>query len=130
MSYAPAFASELIHRGELPATVRTFVFQEGTLGNYSFLAIPFNAANVPGALVAMNELMSVESMLLFSRTTGELFPHRLESLNAVERSQVEGLQRSPATLPIETLQKHFVPEPDAEYLNRFDREWNAKVLRQ
>ncbi|HMX29212.1 MAG TPA: ABC transporter substrate-binding protein, partial [Blastocatellia bacterium] len=48
MSYGPSFASERIARGAYPATVRTFVFDEGTIGNYSYLAIPFNAANPAG----------------------------------------------------------------------------------
>jgi putative spermidine/putrescine transport system substrate-binding protein len=130
MSYGPAFASVLISRGEFPATARTFVFHEGTIGNYSFLAIPFNANNVAGALVAINELMSVDQMLTLSRGVDDLYPHRLDALTKNERARVDALPRGAATLPIEELEQHFIPEPDAEYLNRFDKDWRAKVLRQ
>ena len=61
MSYGPSFASERIARGEYPATARTFVFDEGTIGNYSYLAVPFNADNPAGALVVINHLMSPDA---------------------------------------------------------------------
>jgi putative spermidine/putrescine transport system substrate-binding protein len=130
MSYGPAFASVLIARGEFPSTTRTFVFEEGTIGNYSFLAIPFNASNPAGALVVISELMSFDTMLAMSKTLDSTFPHRLASLTADQRAKVDALPRGPATLPVETLSKHFLPEPDAEYVNRLDKDWNAKVLRQ
>jgi len=129
MSYGPAFASVLISRGEFPATARTFVFNEGTIGNYSFLAIPFNANNIAGALVAINELMSFEQMITLSRGVDDLFPQRLDALTNQQRARVDALPRGVATLPVEELDQHFIPEPDAEYLNRFDKDWRAKVLR-
>jgi putative spermidine/putrescine transport system substrate-binding protein len=36
MNYSPMFASQAIVRGEFPETVRTFVFESGAIGNYSF----------------------------------------------------------------------------------------------
>lgn len=128
MSYGPAFASVLISRGEFPTTTRTFVLDEGTIGNYSFLAIPFNANNTPGAVVVINELMSFEEMMILSRGVDDLYPHRLDALTNGEREKIKTLPRGVATLPIEVLEKHFMPEPDAEYLNRFDKDWRAKVL--
>jgi putative spermidine/putrescine transport system substrate-binding protein len=130
MSYGPAFASVLISRGEFPSTARTFVFEEGTIGNYNFLAIPFNASNLPGALVTINELMSFEQMMTLCRGVDDLFPHRLEALTKEERERMNSLPQGAATLPIEVLEKHFMPEPDAEYLNRLDKDWRAKVLQQ
>jgi putative spermidine/putrescine transport system substrate-binding protein len=130
MSYSPAFASIAIARGEFPATARTFAFQEGTIGNYSFLAIPFNANNPAGALVTINSLISFEQMLQLSRAFDSQFPHRLDRLTDQQRSLVEALPRGPATLPLSELAAHFVPEPDAEYLNRFEKDWSEKVLRK
>lgn len=130
MSYAPAFASVRMAHGEFPATARTFVLDDGTIGNYSFLAIPFNANNPAGALVAINELMSFELMMTLSTGLNELYPHRLEALSKQQRERVAALPRGVATLPLEVLEKHFLPEPDAEYLNRFEKDWRAKVLQQ
>ena len=130
MSYSPSFASEHIARGEFPPTTRTFVFDEGTIGNYSFLAIPFNASNIAGALVAINFLMSPEQQLDRVRTLGDVFPLELSLLTPEERRQAQVLPIGAATLSADVLAAHLMPEPDAEYLLRLEREWLKKVLRQ
>ena len=130
MSYAPNFAAVAIDRGEFPPTARTFVLAEGTIGNYNFLAIPFNASNVSGALVTINRLMSFDQLIDMSRALGNPFPLKLDTLTATQRAGVQALPRHPAALPIDELESHFIPEPDAEYLTRLEKDWQMKVLRQ
>lgn len=130
MSYGPSFASEGIARGEYPPTTRTFIFAEGTIGNYSFLAIPFNASNLPGTLVVINHLMSPEHALEQSRVLGSVFPLTLDRVNEEERRAAEALPRGPATLPAAELAAHLLPEADAQYLERLEKDWLEKVLRQ
>ena len=60
-AFNPADASSAIDNGELPDTVRSFVFRDGTLGNTHFVAIPFNASASAGAMVLANFLMSPEA---------------------------------------------------------------------
>jgi putative spermidine/putrescine transport system substrate-binding protein len=128
MSYGPAFASERIARGEYPSTVRTFVFNTGTIGNYNYLAIPFNATNRSGALVVINHLMSVESLLDQSKVLGTIFPLDPARLTADERGFAAALPRGPATLSPEELDRHLLPEPDVHYLERLERDWRERVL--
>jgi putative spermidine/putrescine transport system substrate-binding protein len=130
MSYGPSFASEHIARGEFPSTTRTFVFDEGTIGNYSFLAIPFNASNMAGAVVVINFPMSPEQQLDRARTLGDVFPLELAPLPLEERRQAKALPIGPATLPADVLAAHLIPEPDAEYLQRLEQDCLEKVLRQ
>lgn len=130
MSYGPAFASVRIAHGEYPPTTRTFVFDTGTIANYSFLAIPFNAANVRGALTVINHLMSFEQLLELSRTLNSPFPLDLGRLTATQRQQVAALPRGVATLPDDVLAAHAIPEPHADYLSRFEKDWQDQVLRQ
>ncbi|MGH9839312.1 MAG: ABC transporter substrate-binding protein [Blastocatellia bacterium] len=130
MSYGPSFASERIARGEYPPTTRTFVFDEGTIGNYSYLAIPFNASNVAGALVVINHLMSPAHTLEQGRELGSLFPLLLESLTPSMRAAAEALPSDAATLPVAELARHQLSEPDAQYLERLEKDWREKVLRQ
>lgn len=130
MSYGPSFASERIARGEYPATVRTFVFNEGTIGNYSYLAIPFNASNPAGALVVIHHLMSPAHALDEGRTLNSLFPLLLETLPPAERAAAEALPRGVATLSVAELAQHQLPELDAQYLERLEKDWREKVLRQ
>ena len=42
-------------------TVRTFVLDKGTIGNASFVAIPYNSGSSEGAIVVANFLMSPEA---------------------------------------------------------------------
>jgi putative spermidine/putrescine transport system substrate-binding protein len=130
MSYGPSFASERIARGDFPPTTRTFVFDEGTIGNYSFLAIPFNASNVVGAVVVASSLMSPEQELDQARSLGGVFPLKLDRLTPTERREAEALPRDAATLSAAELSAHLLPEPDAEYLERLERDWSEKVLRK
>lgn len=130
MSYGPSFASEHISRGEYPPTTRTFVFDEGTIGNYSYLAIPFNASNPVGALVVINHLMSPSHALDQGRALGSLFPLLSEGLTPEERSAVEALPLGPATLSVAELAKHQLPEPDAQYIERLEKDWREKALKQ
>lgn len=130
MSYGPSFASERIARGEYPPTVRTFVFDTGTIGNYSFLAIPFNASNLAGALVVTSYLMSPEQAIEQGQALGSLFPMQLDRLSPEMRAAVAALPRSPATLSLEELNRHQLPEPDAQYLERLEKDWTEKVLRK
>jgi len=130
MSYGPSFASERIARGEYPPTARTFVFDEGTIGNYSYLAIPFNAANPAGALVVIDHLMSPAHALDQGRALGSLFPLLSAGLTPNERAAVDALPLGPATLAVAELAKCQLPELDAQYLERLEKDWREKVLRQ
>lgn len=128
MSYGPDFASVRIERGEFTPSTRTFVFESGTIGNYSCLAIPFNAANPDAALRAIAHLISFDRLLDMARVLKSTFPLRLDSLTAAERAAVEQLPRGAATLPASELEAHFLPEPDAEYLVRLEKDWQKQVL--
>ncbi|MGE0862929.1 MAG: ABC transporter substrate-binding protein [Vicinamibacterales bacterium] len=128
MNYRPTFAAEKIARGEFPSSTRTAGLEEGTIFNYSFLAIPFNASNPAGALVVINYLMSPEHALARSRVLGGLFPQRLDGLPPDVKAGVAALLRDPATLPLEWLANHRIAEGDAEYLVRFEQDWRRSVL--
>ena len=130
MNYSPTFASDKIARGEFPPTVRTFVPAEGTIADYSFLAIPFNAPNPAGALVVINELMSPAHALMRARAIGGLFPLRLDRLGTADREAAEALPRGPAMLPLNILAARRIQEAHAEYVDRFERDWRVEVLQR
>jgi len=128
MSYSPSFAAERITRGEYPPSVRTFVFDSGTIGNYSYLAIPFNAANPAGALLLIDYLQSAEALLSQVEVLGILFPWEPEARSAELQARLESFPRSPATLSDAELSRTLLPEADARYLERLESDWRNKVL--
>jgi putative spermidine/putrescine transport system substrate-binding protein len=119
MSYGPSFASERIARGTFPDTVRTFVFDSGAIGNFNYLAIPFNASDRQAALTLIGDLTSRERLLDMARQLGHTFPHA---------GPDPGLPRGLATLPPALLREKFLPEPDADVLVRFEQAWRQRVL--
>ena len=128
MSYGPSFASVAIERGEFPASTRTFRFDSGTIGNYNFLAIPFNASNPPGALAVINHLMSFEQLLELSQVLKNLPARPLEA-DARPAPPGRGLPRVRGGTLSDT-SSHRLPEPDATYLIRFEKDWQQQVLRK
>ena len=127
-AYGANFASDRIKRGEYPPTVRTFVFDSGTIGNYNFLTIPFNAENPSGALVVINYFMSPEFQIEQAKQIGSVYPHKLDALNDTEKQSVAQLPRGEATLSDAELASHLIPEADSEYLERLEKDWREKVL--
>lgn len=61
ISFSPGEATAAIANNQLPPTVRTFVLDNGTIGNASFVAIPYNSGSTEGAMVVANFLMSPEA---------------------------------------------------------------------
>ena len=130
-SYHPAEASKNILDGLYPESVRTYVFEEGTISNTHFVAIPFNASDKEGAMVVANFLLSPEAQLKKADETlwGDfpaIDPQRLES---VWQSKFTNQPRGPATLSSSELQQHQLPEPTSEILIRLEKGWQEKVLK-
>ncbi|MGH9949538.1 MAG: ABC transporter substrate-binding protein, partial [Pyrinomonadaceae bacterium] len=127
-AYGANFASDRIKRGEYPASVRTFILDAGTIGNYNFLTIPFNAANPAGAMAVINYFMSPEFQIEQSRALGSVYPHKPDTLSEQQRRVADALERGPATLGDDELAEHLIPEADSEYLERLEKDWRSEVL--
>jgi putative thiamine transport system substrate-binding protein len=57
ISFNPSEAATAIANKLLPPTARVFGMANGTIGNTSFVAIPYNAAHKEGAMVVANFLL-------------------------------------------------------------------------
>ena len=63
ISFSPGEASTAIANGQLPETVRTYVLDDGTIGNASFVAIPYNSGSKEGAMIVADFLLSPEAQI-------------------------------------------------------------------
>jgi putative spermidine/putrescine transport system substrate-binding protein len=131
INYNPSDASKKIHDGLYPDTVRTFVFEEGTIANTHFVAIPFNASDKEGAMVVANFLLSPEAQFEKAEPTvwGDLPAIDPTRLDETWREKFAQQERGIATLPDEVLQKHQLPEPPSEILIRLEKGWEKHVLK-
>jgi putative thiamine transport system substrate-binding protein len=124
MAFNPAEASAAIEAGRLPETVRTFILEDGTIGNTHFVAIPFNAAHKAGAMVVADFLMSPEAQAKKQDPTvwGDFTVLAVAGLEAADRERFDRLPRGIATLPLEALTP-VRPEPHPSWMTEIEAEW-------
>jgi putative thiamine transport system substrate-binding protein len=123
-AFSPAEASNAIANGELPDTVRSFVFTKGTLGNTHFVAIPYNASAKEGALVFANYLMSPEAQLRKQdpKHWGDPTVLSIGKLPEADRARFAALDLGIATLAPDKLGPS-INEPHASWMTRIEEEW-------
>jgi putative thiamine transport system substrate-binding protein len=124
LSFNQAEASSAIARGELGPHVRSFVFERGTLGNASFVAIPYNAAHKEGALLLADFLLSPEAQAKKQDPSGYggFTVLAMDKLSGAERARFDVLPRGIATLSTEELGK-TLPEPHPSWATRLAEAW-------
>lgn len=123
-SFNPAEASSAIASSELPPTVRTYVLDGGTIGNVSFLAIPFNAAHKAGAMVLADFLLSPEAQARKQdpNVWGSATVLSMSTLSAPQREIFDNLDLGVATLSPAELGAP-VPEPHPSWMEYLEVEW-------
>jgi putative thiamine transport system substrate-binding protein len=128
-SFYPADASSWIQRGEVPESVRTFIMEEGTIGNTHFVAIPYNASAAAGAKVLANFLMSPEAQALKQDPAywGDFTVLDVAALSAVEKARFEAIDLGVATLPPEELTPVLL-EPHPSWMEWVESEWQRRFL--
>jgi putative thiamine transport system substrate-binding protein len=126
-SFNPNEASNAIANFQLPDTVRSFVLEGGTLGNASFVAIPYNSGVTEAAMVFANFLMSPEAQAHMQDPDvwGNGTVLALDRLSPTERALFEALDLGIATLPPEALGDPL-PEPHPSWVGRLDADWTAR----
>ena len=98
VSFNPAEAAVSVSAGQLPDSVRTVVFDRGTIGNTSFVAIPYNAANKEGAMVVADFLLepATQAYAQDFHQMGNFTVLDFAKLSPAERKRFDELPKSPA----------------------------------
>lgn len=126
-AFNPGRASAEIAAGNLPDTVRTFVLDGGTIGNASFVAIPFNAANREGAQVIANLILdpAVQARAQDPAVLGFQTVLDMAALTAEDRARFDALALGVATLSPTELGPVLL-EPHASWMTRINQDWIAR----
>jgi putative thiamine transport system substrate-binding protein len=124
MSFDPASTAAAIAQGLLPETARVFVPEGGTIGNISFVAIPFNAANKAGAQVVANFLLDPQTQAHMQNievlgSFSVLDPDRLD--DAAKQAFAQ-LPSAPALPGLQDLGPTML-EPHPSWMTRLTKEW-------
>jgi putative thiamine transport system substrate-binding protein len=127
ITFNPSEAAVAIAANQLPPTARPFVLDRGTIGNTSFVSIPFNAAHAAAAMVVADFLLSAEAQARAAdpRVLGSPTVLDLAALPAAERARFAALPRSPAILQPEALGRPL-QEPHPSWMTRITAEWESR----
>jgi putative thiamine transport system substrate-binding protein len=130
MAFDPAEAAVSIANQSLPAGARSFVMTKGTIGNTSFVAVPYNAAHKEGALVVADFLLEPATQARAQDLAwgGNLTVLDLGKLSAAQR----GLFAPKAGLPgLPTQEELGTPllEPHPSWMTRISAEWEKRYSR-
>ena len=130
LSFNPGEASSAIAQGLLPATVRTYVLDGGTIGNTHFVAIPFNATTKEAAMVVANFLLSPEAQLRKQDPSiwGDPTVLAMEKLDPADRQKFAALPLGPATLSPAALGPALL-EPHPSWMARLEAEWRRRYAK-
>jgi putative thiamine transport system substrate-binding protein len=129
VSFNPAEAAVASIAGQLPGSVRTFVMKRGTIGNTSFVAIPYNAANKEGAMAVANFLLepATQARAQDIRNLGNFTVLDLAKLTPADRKRFEDLPKHPALLSNAQLGPILL-EPHASWMTRITAEWERRYV--
>ncbi len=130
ISFNPSEAAVSINAGLLPDTVRTFVFAKGTIGNTSFVAIPYNAANKEGAMVVADFLLdpATQARAQDYREMGNFTVLDFAKLTPAERARFDALPKS-AALPTNAQLGTILLEPHPSWMTRIASEWEKRYTK-
>ncbi len=126
-SFSPAEVPSAIASNELPSTVKSYVLDGGTIGNVSFLTIPFNAQHKAGAMVVANFLLSPEAQAHKQNPEvwGGLTVLAMDQLSAEQRALFDALPTPQGGVtPVQLRQ--VVQEPHASWVDALEKAWLAR----
>lgn len=126
-AFNPAEASAAIANGELPDTVRSFVFSGGTLANTHFVSIPYNSSAKEAALVTADFLLSPEAQARKQDPDvwGDPTVLSLDKLDGEDGARFEALDFGVATLSPDELGP-AIDEPHPSWMERLETEWRQR----
>ncbi len=129
-SYGPGSVADKVSKGVYPDSTREAVLSVGNIANNSFLGIPYNASHKAAAQVLANVLLDPATQQTLFKTNGTYPAVDLDKLTSDQKAAFESVDLGPSVLPLAELTADTVPELDASYVSRIEKDWKANVLQK
>jgi len=112
-----------------PDTVRSYVFDTGTIGNSHYLAIPFNSPNPAGALTVINFLQSPLAQIekMKPQIWGDMPAFDVTKLEGDIKNIFDSLENTPGVIPFKTLTDLRLPEMNAQQVKWSKEIWQELI---
>ena len=130
LSFDPAEAAVSIASQLLPPSVRVFTMAKGSIGNTSFVAIPYNAAHKEAAMVVANFLLepATQARAQDPAWGGNLTVLDVAKVPAAQRAAFAPKVGMPG-LPTNDELGAILLEPHASWMTRITAEWERRYSR-
>lgn len=126
-SFYPSEAAVAVREYQLPESVRSYVLEDGTLGNVHFVAIPYNSPHKAGAMTLANFLLSPEAQA--QKQSLDMWGDRtvldVNRLDEEDKARFEQGDAHPAKLPADAL-SHTLPEPHPSWMTALQEAWRER----
>lgn len=130
VSYSSYGTTTKIEEGTYPDTVRTFVFDKGTIGNTSYIGIAKNSPNKAAAMVAIDYMTSAEMQLSQFEELKTIPVIDNKKLTDEEKAGFEKVDTGKGTLSQEELLSKRLPEMPAALVPIIEEIWLEEVVGQ
>lgn len=129
VSFDPASTAAAISEGLLSDTTRVFTPEGGSIGNISFVAIPYNAAHAEGAQVVANFLLEPETQAHMQNieVLGSFSVLDPAKLGTEAQAAFAALPTAPALPTLVDLGPTLL-EPHASWMTRLTDEWTKRYV--
>lgn len=121
--------SGLVASGVYPDTVKTYVFDTGTIGNAHYLAVPYNAPEKAAALLLIDFLQSPMAQLekMNPNVWGDMPAFDVSTLTEEDKAILKSYDSVPGGISLETLTTKRLPEMKAQYIDWIKELWVNEV---
>jgi putative spermidine/putrescine transport system substrate-binding protein len=129
MGFEVGKAAGLVQTGVYPDTVRTLVFDTGTIGNAHYLGIPYNAPEKAAAMLAIDFLQSPEAQIekMKPDVWGDMPALDVNKLDDTMMQVLEALESNEASLSLQELTEHRLPEMQSQYIDWIKNIWVDQI---
>jgi putative spermidine/putrescine transport system substrate-binding protein len=133
---SPSGASSFIASGQIPETSGAFTFTDNMIGDYNYVAIPYNAPNKAAALVLADLILRPDRQAIMAQpANGFCCGWAIDASRVTDPDGIAAIEEAmnnlgTAAAPAEDLAASLVSDIAAEYQSLIEADWEANVLRK
>jgi putative spermidine/putrescine transport system substrate-binding protein len=136
MTNLPSGAATFIESGQIPPTSQAFTFETNMIGDFNYVAIPYNAPNKAAALVLANLMLRADLQAAqVVPANGFGLGYGIDVSTVTDEDMMAAIEEAAANMgdgaaPAADLAASLVSDIAAEYQALIEADWEANVLRQ
>ncbi|NTU88979.1 MAG: ABC transporter substrate-binding protein [Actinobacteria bacterium] len=114
--------------GVIPATVRPFLLDNGTVGNTNFMAIAKNASHKAAAMVAINEILSPEIQASQYEMLTTITVLDTDKLDSEQKAAFDDVVLGDGSLPLDEMLSKRIAEASGVAVPLIEELWTNEVV--